>query len=642
MGVSSIELAYYFVYFRTGINLESFSKGVLEQFVFVTIGKNPYLRIIHPVIGNNSCLKCHPTFKENEICGGDSITIPIQSYISEQDRTLLQQSLAFLFLWILGVLSHLLSNKSALISKEKNQLSFKKIKAEKEQLESVIRGALLGTWDWNIVNDQVYFNEHWATILGYNLDEIPTTSAAWENILHPDERDWVLNEILNHLKGQTDLYVCEHRLRHKSERWIWVLEVGQVLERGKDNSPTRATGITFDLGKQKDMESAFLANMTHELRTPLNGILGYTQIFKHDQRLDVSQQEGINVIHESAEHLMEIITDILDLSKIEAGRLQLVESAYRLPDLLRQVADIIEMRSREKNLKFSFEPAPDLPQVVLGDELRLRQVLLNLLANSIKFTDKGDVELKVTVSSLDTFHEIQNSTSKPEPKKNIVGYKVNGIESTSKKILIVDDNAVNRLIARRFLTDIGFQAIEATGGDEVLNDCLQFLPDAVLMDLKMSPVDGYEATKILRDHYIFKELPIIAVSALGDVTGNIDESCRTAGFDDYIAKPVIKEVLLKKISSLLDIELILEDKESLSHSEIQSAMILPQSQKIHAILDYVMIGDLENINVELKKIEEEGPQYLPFLNHLRNMSDNFQFDALEKTLNEFLEELPND
>jgi PAS domain S-box-containing protein len=142
-------------------------------------------------------------------------------------------------------------------------------------------------------------------------------------------------------------------------------------------------------------KTAFLANMSHELRTPLNSILGYTQILSRDKSLVGKQKEGIQIIHRSGEHLLTLINDILDLSKIEAGKLGIIPVDFCLPDLLQNIADLMKMRAEQKNIKLVYEILYPLPTTVWTDEKRLRQVLLNLLSNAIKFTDKGSVTFKV-------------------------------------------------------------------------------------------------------------------------------------------------------------------------------------------------------------------------------------------------------
>ncbi len=144
-------------------------------------------------------------------------------------------------------------------------------------------------------------------------------------------------------------------------------------------------------------KSEFLANMSHELRTPLNGILGYAQILSRNQDLSSEQKEGLGVIQYSGEHLLNLINDILDLAKIEAGKFDMEPEAIHLPDYIQSISRIMQMRAMEKGLQFNLKMAPSLPDGIFVDDKRLRQVLINLLGNAIKFTDEGEVTLKVTV-----------------------------------------------------------------------------------------------------------------------------------------------------------------------------------------------------------------------------------------------------
>src|SRR6476469_727689 len=144
-------------------------------------------------------------------------------------------------------------------------------------------------------------------------------------------------------------------------------------------------------------KSDFLANMSHELRTPLNGILGYAQILNRSSALPAKERHGVEIIHQCGYHLLTLINDVLDLSKIEAGKLELTPQAIHFPSFLQGVAEICRIRADQKNIDFVYEPDPQLPEGIFADEKRLRQVLLNLVGNAIKFTDKGSVTLKVAV-----------------------------------------------------------------------------------------------------------------------------------------------------------------------------------------------------------------------------------------------------
>ena len=180
-------------------------------------------------------------------------------------------------------------------------------------------------------------------------------------------------------------YVHSHQLARRSNKEL----ESQVRERTKELRHAEAAALDASGAK-----SDFLARMSHELRTPLNSILGYAQIFHRDDTLDARQRKGLDVIERSGEHLLNLINEILDLSKIEARKLEITRRSFRLPLLLQQIAESEGLRAEQRGLTWTYEPSSSLPDRVQGDDRRLRQILLNLLGNAIKYTEGGGVTLR--------------------------------------------------------------------------------------------------------------------------------------------------------------------------------------------------------------------------------------------------------
>ncbi len=275
-----------------------------------------------------------------------------------------------------------------------------------ERLELVVKGANLGIWDWNITTGKVVFNDRWAEILGYTLDELRPDVSTWEERLHPDGRKHVMQTLEDHFSGRRPLFMAEQRLRNKAGDWVWTLGAGKVFARDARGKPTRAVGVQLDINAQKQAEqqliaakeqaesanrakSVFLANITHELRTPLNAVLGYAQLLGADSTLTSKQLNNLQVIRSSGEHLLMLINDILDFSKIEAEKAELVLRVFRLPDFFSEVVDIFRAEAEFKGVTLQYREDSRQPIFVQADELRMRQVILNLLSNAVKFTPDG-------------------------------------------------------------------------------------------------------------------------------------------------------------------------------------------------------------------------------------------------------------
>lgn len=284
------------------------------------------------------------------------------------------------------------------------------LKEERMRLDSIIQGTNVGTWEWNVQTGETIFNERWAQIIGYTLDELqPVSIETWVKYAHPDDLA-VSNALLEkHFRGELPYYEHEGRLRHKDGRWVWVLDRGSVAGWDKDGQPLMMYGTHQDITTRKQAEdelraqkekaeeanlakSEFLSVMSHEIRTPLNAILGMSELLA-DTRLDDDQQNYVRTFKNASETLMDLINNILDYSKIEAGKIEFEYNPFDPVELVENVAQIMSFQAQKKNLELIVDIVPDVPLSVRGDKQRLRQVLMNLLGNAIKFTDQGEVKI---------------------------------------------------------------------------------------------------------------------------------------------------------------------------------------------------------------------------------------------------------
>ena len=315
-------------------------------------------------------------------------------------------------------------------------LAEKHLKESEERWQLALEGNNDGIWDWNCKTGEVFFSSRYKTMLGYSDKDLEPNVDSWMYLIHPNEFNLVMSIVEDYWSGKSPHYIAEHRLRCKDGSYKWILARGIALF--KNGTPTRMIGSHTDITEQKQVQieltkakeeadfankakSEFLANMSHELRTPLNGILGYVQILQRDSNLTPKQIEGINVIRQCGNHLLNLIADILDLSKIEANKMELIENDFNFLDFLQGIVEICAVRSEQKGITFTFLSSANLPVGVCADDKRLRQILLNLLGNAIKFTSDGGVNFKVDALSTDVPYSDIND---PDRTINNALYKV--------------------------------------------------------------------------------------------------------------------------------------------------------------------------------------------------------------------------
>lgn len=375
-------------------------------------------------------------------------------------------------------------------------------------------------------------------------------------------------------------------------------------------------------------KSEFVSRMSHELRTPLNAILGFAGLLV-DEPLTHSQRNYVQLIATSGEHLLELINSVLDHAKIEAGKLTLESIPFDLRGLIDTVASMVGQQASAKGLVFETVVASDLPPRMVGDPTRLRQILINLLANAVKFTEQGSVTLRIAADDAgmlcfsvrdtgvgmddaarsrlfqafsqadesvarkfggtglglliarDLLHAMDGDidvesvpgsgtcfrgrlplclpaadlTPQPAPPPPDAGVAVReGIAQplAGRRVLVVDDNIINRKLAVAFLERMGIVVETAVDGRSGLERIEQGDLDLVLMDVEMPDMDGLAATRAWRAKEAERgtgRLPVIAITA--NAMAEDRERCRAAGMDGYVAKPIIVAQLKDELARVL-------------------------------------------------------------------------------------------
>lgn len=468
-----------------------------------------------------------------------------------------------------------------------------------------------------------YATDNFCAISGFRRDQLlGRTHAIMQSGLHPADMFRNLWETLKAGRVWSG-EVCNRR-PDGSAYWLYTVITPFF---GADGQVQKYVAVRFDISERKRAEtelvlakeqaeagsrakSEFLAVMSHEIRTPMNGIVGMAELMQ-DTALDEAQREYLGIIRSSADGLLTVINDILDFSKIEAGRMDVVPQTVHLRTLLTELLAEFRMRAGEKGLTLEERVDAQLPETVSIDPARLRQILINLLGNAIKFTERGGVELRALLERregysllltfavsdtgigiapehqariFDSFSQADGSTSRRyggtglglaicRRLVSLLGGEIQVVSApghgstftftvragvppqtasrprhTGLRVLVAEDDIASQRLLAAMLARLGHHAEFVSDGEQVQARVAAGTDfDVVLMDVHMTGVDGIEATRRLRARGI--ATPIIALSA-----GDLDEdrsACLRAGMDDYLAKPVHQSDLEGKLEVLL-------------------------------------------------------------------------------------------
>ncbi|MCX6276752.1 MAG: response regulator [Bacteroidetes bacterium] len=311
-----------------------------------------------------------------------------------------------------------------------------------EQTDHALFGGDLAWWEWDYRSGKVQFNENRARLLGFKPDELPNSYSGITGMIHPDDYNHTMIKLQKHLNGDHPNYEAEFRLQTKSGEWRWFFDKGKIVETDILGKPIRLSGVLIDIHERKSTEnlliiardkadsdsrskSNFLASMSHDIYTPMAGVIGMAEILKQS-KLSEEQEEYLNVIVKSATNLMSILNDIIEYSKIESGKLEFHEKPFSIHQVVEEVTASFLEKAAEKDIEILSFQDPDIPLEVVGDPVRLRQVIRIISDNALKFTEQGQIRIEAH------FLEWDNETVKV--KFNITDTGIGISEEGMKKL----------------------------------------------------------------------------------------------------------------------------------------------------------------------------------------------------------------
>ncbi len=529
------------------------------------------------------------------------------------------------------------------------------LKRSEEKYRSIIENMNLGLIEIDLDERIIFANQRFCTMSGYNLEEL-TNKKATDLFLQGASLKKTRHQLINRGYALNSSYELAIRTKSGEDRW-WLTSATPVSE--NEGLVKGTIGIHLDITEQKRLaeqlkeskqktdrlsrsKDIFLTNMSHEIRTPLNAIMGLGKLLGKDE-LTLQQKKFLAGIESASAGLLAIINDLLDLSKIESGKITIESISFNLEMIINQAIDILTYKAEEKGLKIAAKTDNKIAPVLMGDPYRVNQVFMNILSNAIKFTEKGSVSLEavlqekepgkqyVQVKIQDTgigikpeyldklFDKFTQEDETVVRKFGGTGLGMNitrqlmklmggSIEVTSeknkgttvilnfyfgvgssrviekkntirndtsqimdKKVLLVEDNNLNRLLANTILTGYGALVTEAENGAEAIELMSKNDYDIVLMDIQMPVMDGIEATRIIRMK-INATVPVLALTA-NTVRGK-EEQYLAWGMNDIIVKPYTEVNLvnpvakwLNKKAPVMPVDRSIKTERSMDHSK---------------------------------------------------------------------------
>lgn len=579
------------------------------------------------------------------------------------------------------------------------------LRMSEQRFETALAASSSHLWDFDLREKSIAVGGSLFKQLGYSPEARRLDVDEWWEWIHPDD----LPEMLRR-SDSAEGFTREFRIRSHAGNYCWFVARGGDVEFDANGKPLRALGILTDISANKLMEqeliaariaaedashakSQFLSSISHELRTPLNGVLGYAQILLRDASASPEQRHNLRAIESCGQHLLTLIDDVLDLAKIESGKIEIHETACDLYDLLESVSNIVRERVEAKGLKYVLEIDKHVPGVVRIDEVKLRQILVNLLANAVKFTECGGVTLSVALRDEATllFQVQDTGVGIPADRLRAIFEPFRQLETSmagtglglpisqrlceamggnlSVKSVVGTGSSFSFYLPLRRADAVptarplrqDYQVID-TGGRRVevmVVDDNSINRQVLAGMLRASGIEvreaenGQDALDKLRQNPVplvlmdvrmpvmdgfaataaIKSDPllsdIVVIAVSASAFPDVIERMRAHGCTDFVGKPVRVAELLNKVSTYLNLPL--QTHLIQEDDRVAPATQMPMPVRLE-LASAIALGDLERMRTALQPLHKSSPHLIALAKHIEHLLNDFDIDAVCKLI----------